>query len=161
MIPEPIVEKIVPKPKPVVKKVVKKKSIKKKIIKKKRVKKKPRKKKSVKKRVTKRKATRKKPASKKKVSPAKKNAFLSRIRSKINKNKTYPRIAQRRGMQGSVKGRFTIQRSGRVGNISVSGPKVFHSSAKRAVQKSFPISTKNAPISLPETVNFTLRYQLR
>ena len=164
VIPEPIVEKVVekiiPKPKPIVKKIVKKKIQKKKRVKKK-VKKKRVKKKRVKKKVVKRKVTRKKPSSKKTASPAKKNAYLARIRSKINKNKTYPRIAKRRGMQGSVKVRFTILKSGKVGNISVSGPKVFHKSAKNAVRKSFPISVKNVPISLPMTVNFTLRYQIR
>jgi len=170
VIPEPIIKKIITKkivdqnitkPKPVVKKIVKKKVAKKKVIKKKRVKKKSTKKKSTKKKVTKRKTTTKKASSKKKASPAKKNAFLSRIRSKINKNKTYPRIAQRRGMQGSVKVKFTILSNGKVGNISVSGSKVFHKSAKSAVKNAFPISARNAPVSLPMTVNFTLRYQIR
>ncbi len=154
VIPEPIKTKVIPKP--VVKKIVKKKVVKKKVIKKKKVQKK-----TVKKKVVKRKAPTKKVSSKKQVSPAKKNAFLSRIRSKINKNKTYPRIAQRRGMQGSVKVQFTILANGKVGHISVSGPKVFHNSAKSAVKNAFPISTKNAPISLPMTVNFTLSYKIR
>jgi protein TonB len=156
VIPEPVIEKIIPKSKPIVKKIVKKKVQKKKRVKKKVIKKKP-----VKKKIIKPKSIRKKSSRKKVASSVTQNAFLSRIRSKINNNKTYPRIAQRRGMQGSVKVRFTILKSGRVGNISVSGPKVFHKSAKNAVRKSFPIATKNAPISLPTTVNFTLRYQIR
>jgi protein TonB len=145
VIPEPVVENIISKPKPIAKQIVKKKVQKKK----------------VKKKYVKKKTLKRKPSSKRRVSPAKKNAYLARIRAKINKNKTYPRIAQRRGMQGSVKVRFTILKNGRVGNISVSGSKVFHKSAKSAVKKSFPISVKNAPISLPTTVNFTLRYQIR
>lgn len=160
VIPEPIVEKIIPKPSPIVKKkvkkVVKKEKPKKKAVKKKRVKKK-----TVKKRTVKRKPTARSTASKKKASPAKKNAFLSKIRSKINRNKTYPRIAQKRGMQGSVKVRFTISASGKVGNISVTGPKVFRSSARKAVKRAFPINAKNAPITLPKTMNVTLRYQIR
>lgn len=156
VMPEPIKPKVVPKP------VVKKKKIvKKKVIKKKRVKKK-----SVKKRVTKRKSTtkkasRKKRASKREASPAKKNAFMSRIRAKINKNKAYPRIAQRRGMQGSVKVRFTILPNGHVSNIKITGKKVFHKSARKAIQKAFPINAKSAPLSLPTTVNLTLRYQIQ
>lgn len=163
--PEPVVEKVIPKPKPVVKKavkkVLKKKKPKKKVTKKKVTKKKKVQKRSVKKRVAKPKAKASKASSKKRANPAKKNAFLSKIRSKINRNKTYPRIAQKRGMQGSVKVRFTISRSGTVGNISVSGPKIFHSSARKAVKKAFPISVKNIPVTLPMTVNFTLRYQIR
>ncbi len=64
-------------------------------------------------------------------------------------------------MQGNVKVKFTILSSGKVGNISVSGPKVFHKSARNAVKSAFPINTKNAPIALPKSINITLRYQLR
>jgi len=159
---EPIVEKIIPKPVPkpipvVKKKVVKKKKSKNKNLKKKVVKHKKQVKK-VRKKITKRKV---KKSSSQQASPAKKNAFLAKIRGKINRNKTYPRIAQKRGMQGSVKVRFTILSNGQVGNISLSGKKVFFSSARKAVKKAFPISVKNVPLSLPTTVNLTLRYQIR
>jgi len=148
--PEPVViEKPVVKPipelKPVIKKVKKKKT--KKVVKKKKQRK-------VKKRSSRR-------ATSSRVNPKKKSQFLARIRAKINRAKSYPRIAQKRGMQGTVKVRFTILKNGRVGNISASGPKVFHNSAKRAVKKAFPINTKNAPLSLPTSVNLSLRYQLR
>ena len=148
VIPEPIVEKITPepvieevKPKPKVKKPIKKK------VKKKKVKKKKQKKvvSSV--------------ASKS--SPAQKNKFLAQIRANINKNKSYPRIAKKRRMQGAVKVKFTILRSGKVGHISVDGPKVFHNSARDAVKCAFPINAKKSPISLPMSVNITLRYQIR
>ena len=151
---EPVVEEIVPEPvvkpipelKPVIKKV-KKKPKPKKIVKKK------------KKRKVKKSSSRR--ATSSKVNPNKKSQFLAKIRAKINRAKSYPRIAQKRGMQGTVKVRFSILKNGRVGHISVRGPKVFHNSAKRAVKKAFPINTKNAPLSLPTTVNLSLRYQLR
>lgn len=165
---EPVVEEVSPEPmiekrisKPVVKKIVKKKTVKKKQIKKKVVKNK-----RIKKRVTKYKNTtkktyRKKKASKKQASPAKKNKFLNQLRARISRNKMYPRIAQRRGMQGSVKVRFTILRNGHVSNIQITGKKVFHKSARKAIKKAFPINVKRAPLSLPTTVNLTLRYQIR
>ena len=150
-IPEPIEPKIVPKPivekKPVVKK--KKKAKKKKI------------KKKVKKRASKKTTKGLKRTGASRNSTAKKNQFLSKVRQKINQHKSYPKIAKRRGMQGSVKVRFTILANGNAGHISVKGPKVFHNSARHAVKKAFPINTKNAPISLPQSVNLTLRYQLR
>ncbi len=154
IIPEPIEPKIVPKP--VIKEVEKKPVVKKKIVKKKK------KKKKVKKRAP-RKTTqgKKRAGSAKKSNPAKKNQFLNKIRRKINQHKSYPKIAKRRGMQGSVKIRFTILSNGNVGHISVNGPKVFHSSARRAVKGAFPISTRNIPLSLPASVNVSLRYQLR
>jgi len=143
-VPEPVmVKKVEPKPKP--KKLVKKKVKKKKVAKKKR------------------KASRasSRRATSSRVDPNKKSRFLASIRAKINRGKSYPRIAQRRGMQGAVKVRFTILKNGHVGSITVNGPTIFHRSAKRAVKKAFPISVKNAPLSLPTTVNLALRYKLR
>ena len=156
--PEPVVKKIVPKSKPIVKKkIVKKVKKKKRVVKKKkRVKKKVSKKRSKQK-----KSNKKRVSSKTKTSLAKKNRFLNQLRAKINKNKNYPRIAQRRGMQGSVKVKFTILANGRVSNIRVTGKKVFHKSARKAIQKAFPIKVKSAPLSLPTTVNLTLRYQIQ
>ncbi len=144
VIPEPIVQKITPKP--VVKEVKKKPKVKKKT-KKKRVKKK---------RVRKSAYSRKSTSSK-----AEQNRFLANIRAKIDKHKSYPRIAKKRRMQGSVKVKFTILGSGKVGNISVRGPKVFHSSARRAIKSAFPVNAKRSPISLPAKVNLTLRYKIR
>ena len=151
-----IEEKIVPKP--IVKRVEKKPEKKKQ----QKIKKKQRKKvKTSKKKTKKKQASKKVSARKSQRSKAQKNKFLAKIRAKINKNKTYPRIAKKRRMQGSVKVRFTILRSGKVGNISLSGPKVFYSSAKKAVKKAFPVRTKNASITLPMQINITLRYQIR
>ncbi len=144
LIPEPIVPKVVPKP--VVKEIKKKRKVKKKT-----------KKKTVKKKQQSQKAS----AGQTKSSPAQKNQFLANIRAKINKHKSYPRIAKKRGMQGKVNIKFTILSSGKVGNISLDGPKVFHNSARKAVKSAFPVNVKNAPISLPKSINITLRYQIR
>lgn len=94
-------------------------------------------------------------------STAEKNKFLAEVRRKINRAKSYPRIAQRRGMQGTVKACFTILANGQVGNISLSGPRVFYASARKAIKSAFPVNVKKAPISLPVVVNLSLRYKLR
>jgi protein TonB len=144
--PEPVVEKVVPKP--IVKEVKKKPT--------------PKAKKKISKKTAKKKQRQQKASSKKSsISAAEKNQFLANLRAKINKHKSYPRIAQKRGMQGTVKVEFTILSDGNVGNISVSGPKVFHSSARNAVESAFPLNVKSAPISLPKSINITLRYQIR
>jgi len=153
IIPKPVEPKIIPKPEPVVEKIKKKPVVKKKVLKKK-------KKKVRKKAPAKTTKGLKRTGTAQKDAPAKKNQFLAKVRRKINQHKSYPKIAKRRGMQGTVKVRFTILASGNVGHISVSGPKVFHSSARNAVKKAFPISTKNVPLSLPTSVNLLLRYQL-
>ena len=162
-IPEPeVIEKPIVVPEPiVVKKIIKKKPKPKpkKIVKKKRTKKVAKKKRKATKKSSRKKIAKK--SRSKKINAKNKKQFLDKIRAKIRSAKSYPRIAKRRGMQGTVKVRFTILRSGRVGNISVIGPKVFHNSAKNTIRKAFPINAKNAPISLPKIVNITLRYQLR
>jgi len=94
-------------------------------------------------------------------STAEKNKFLAEIRRRINRAKSYPRIAQRRGIQGTVKVRFTILANGQVGNISLSGPRVFYASARKAIKSAFPVNVKKAPISLPVVVNLSLHYKLR
>ena len=149
IIPEPIEPKIIPKP--VIKKVEKKPVVKKKKKVKKKVRKKapPKMTKGIKR------------AGSAHNNAAKKNQFLTQVRRKINQHKSYPKIAKRRGMQGSVKVRFTILANGNVGHISVHGPKVFHNSARNAVKRAFPISTRNVPLSLPASVNLLLRYQLK
>lgn len=144
IIPEPIVVKEIPKP------IVKE------------IKKKPKPKKKTKKKTVKKKKQRQKASARRaNSSPAQKNKFLANIRAKINKHKSYPRVAKKRGMQGNIKVKFTILSSGKVGNISVSGPKIFHNSARRAVKSAFPVNAKNAPIRLPKSINITLRYQIR
>jgi protein TonB len=161
------IEKI--NPEPMIKKAMIKKVVKKKIVKKKRIKKRVINKRYIKKRSAKRnkkalsrnKIIKKRSTNKKEASPARKNKFLNQLRAKISRNKTYPRIAQRRGMQGSVKVRFTILRNGDVSNIQITGKKVFYKSARNAVKKAFPINVKKAPLSLPTTVNLTLHYQIR
>jgi protein TonB len=152
--PEPVVEKVVKKPLPVIKKI-KKKVVKKKVVKKKITQKKVKKK--VKKKVSRQQASLRQSRS----SKAEQNRFWSALRRKIDRNKFYPRIAKKRGMQGSVKVKFTILANGNVGHISVSGPKVFYNSAKNAVKNAFPINAKKSPISLPTSINLTLHYKVR
>jgi protein TonB len=158
IIPEPVVEKVVEKP---ILKVVKKKN---KVKRKKVTKKKPITKKPVKKsnkKVTKKTSKNQAASKQSKSTPAQRNKFWSALRAKIDRNKFYPRIAKKRMMEGSVKVRFTILSNGKVGNITVSGPKVFYNSARNAVKKAFPINAKKSPIRLPTTINLTLRYQIR
>lgn len=158
VIPKPVVKK------PVIKPLEKKVEQKPKVDKNKVVKKKTSKKEAIKKpkRTAKKQTSKRQPSSKQaKSSMGERNKFFNQLRSKIDKHKFYPRIAKKRRMEGSVKVRFSILKSGKVGNVSVTGPKVFYKSARNAVKSAFPISLKNIPISLPKTVNLTLHYKIR
>jgi protein TonB len=167
---EPIVEEPEPEPvlKPEVKEPVSEKP-------KPQVSKKPEvKKKSPKKVVKKKRQKRKKPAavqSKKNSSRSTRrrekarsgssgnSQFVARLKAKINARKSYPRIARKRGMQGRVKVKFHITSTGKLSNLSASGPRVFINSAKQAVKSAFPLSTRGA--SLPMNVSLTLNYHLK
>jgi len=85
--------------------------------------------------------------------------FVARLRAKIDAHKSYPRIARKRGMQGSVRVKFRITATGRLAGLNVSGPRIFINSAREAVKRAFPLSTRDA--SLPLTVNLTLNYHLK
>ncbi|MFT7879921.1 MAG: energy transducer TonB [Sulfurimonas sp.] len=175
--PEPVKEEIPPpepkveQPKPVVKMPKPKPHVQKEKSKKPELKKeKPKVKKKQPKKVVKKSKKRRPPtqkrsalkSTKKQHSTAKqKNLFLAKVRDRINRNKSYPRIAKRRGMQGSVKVNFTILPNGHVSAITVKGSKAFHRSAKKAVKKAFPVSVKSIPMRLPEKVSITLHYKLR
>lgn len=126
------------KPKKVVKKRVPKKVVKKKIVKKSSVKKRVIKKKSLKK------SGHKGVASKGRVKSSQgiaiKKKFLRHIKSIIEKNKKYPKIALRRRIEGRVRVVFNIQKNGSVSNIRVSGAnKILQKAVKDAIKRSFPV----------------------
>jgi protein TonB len=91
---------------------------------------------------------------------AERERFLSKIREKINQAKSYPRIAKKRHIEGIVNVSFTITKTGNIANLSIKGPKVFHTSAKRAVLNAFPIDTTNTPVTLPIDIKLKLHYQI-
>jgi len=91
---------------------------------------------------------------------AERERFLSKIRAKINQAKSYPRIAKKRHIEGIVNISFTITNTGNIANLSIKGPKVFHTSAKRAVLNAFPIDTTNTPVTLPIDIKLKLHYQI-
>ena len=87
--------------------------------------------------------------------------FLSNLIKRINQNKSYPRLALRRGLSGEVTVYFTILPNGSVGNIRVIGSKIFENAAIKAVKNSFPIDVSGAPFSLPKNVSLNMRFILR
>ena len=86
--------------------------------------------------------------------------FLNNLLRKINRNKSYPIVAKRAGISGSVKISFTILPNGEVSNISINGPSIFYKSSYNAIVKSFPIDTTDAPFYLPKRINMQLLYKI-
>jgi len=85
--------------------------------------------------------------------------FITKLKKAINNNKIYPKMAKKRGLQGTVHVSFTINSTSGVSNITIKGSKMFIKATKRAILQSFPINTHN--ISLPLKVNLRLNYRLK
>ena len=92
---------------------------------------------------------------------AKRNILFTKIRNRINQNKSYPRSARRRGIEGEVKVRFTLCSNGSVKNIEfLSGKNVFKQSIIKAIEKSFPMEIDSSLFTFPKQFKISVRYIL-
>lgn len=92
---------------------------------------------------------------------AKRDMFMATLTKEINKNKTYPKSARRRGIEGNVEISFEICSNGNVDNITViSGKETFKKSAIEAIAKSFPIEVEKTLFDFPHKFTVTLAYNL-
>jgi len=92
---------------------------------------------------------------------AKQNIFFTKLRNKINENKSYPRSARRRGIQGSVEVKFHLCNDGNVKNIEfLSGKNIFKKSVIEAIEKSFPIEVDETLFVFPKEFKVSIDYIL-
>lgn len=101
--------------------------------------------------------------SQKTKTPAQKSHGTNRInelRKRFEQNKFYPAIAKNRGIQGSIQANVQILSNGKMGQLELKGPRIFHAAAKEAIAKSFPLDTRDCSLSLPVTIQITLSYKL-
>jgi len=93
---------------------------------------------------------------------AKQNKFISDLIKKINDNKSYPRMARRRGIEGLVDVKFKILSDGNVEGIKiVSGRSIFKRSAMEAISKSFPVIIEEALFEFPKEFSVKISYVLK
>ncbi|WP_165921717.1 TonB family protein [Sulfuricurvum sp. IAE1] len=92
-----------------------------------------------------------------------KRAFLSSLRSAIQSNLRYPSSARRRGMEGEVGVRFSLNGNGTLGAITIlSGEAVFHNAVKAAVASASGIDIpKNLVSSMPMEIDLILEFRLK
>ena len=92
----------------------------------------------------------------------KKEVFLAHLKKRIEANKRYPKVAQRRGLEATVTTSFIITKEGGVKDITADTPhKIFHKSSVAAIQKAFPLQIRYEGVKLPMQVSLTLAYKLR
>ena len=93
---------------------------------------------------------------------AKQNIFFANLKKRINKNKSYPKVARRRGIQGEINVEFTISANGNIADIKIlEGRKLFHKSVKKAIEKSFPVEIPQELFSFPLTFSLKVLYKLK
>ena len=154
--PKKIVEKILPKPKP--KKIVEKilpKPKPKKIVKK--ILPKPKPKKIVEK-IPKNTIAEDKLAKIKNLQ----NKYFAKVKSIIDKQKLYPKAARRRAIEGKVDVKFLVSPDGKLLKLDIlKGKKIFHSSVKKAIQNSFPITPTEQIFKKIFTLKIAIIYRLK
>ncbi len=97
-------------------------------------------------------------------SPSQLQSFLGGVRAKIEVNKTYPKIAARRKIEGTIRVTFDIQKNGTLSNIRVGGgPAILQKAVQDALQRSSPVAVnKIVAGNLPLTnVSVDLNFNLR
>ena len=97
-----------------------------------------------------------------KITNRQKQNYYALVKRTIAQNKIYPRVAARRGMQGSVRVNFTLSPNGDLLNINIiSGPQIFYNSVRSAIQNSFPL--RPPPNLFRSNINMTITivYKIR
>lgn len=92
---------------------------------------------------------------------AKKSLYFKFIKEAISKNKEYPKIAARRGIQGDVKVNFTISKDGELLKYDiVDGHRIFKKSIIEAFTKTFPIKPPKDLFLSNTDLSLTIAYRL-
>jgi len=87
--------------------------------------------------------------------------FYDKLKRIINKNKSYPKKAIKRDIQGVVKVSFIPQSNGNVKDIQIiSGKRVFKKSVIKAIKNSFPIEVDSSLFLFPEKFTIKLSFIL-
>ncbi|MCK9473768.1 energy transducer TonB [Sulfurimonas sp.] len=93
---------------------------------------------------------------------AKRELFIANLIKRINSNKSYPRSARRRAIEGNIEVEFTITADGGVKNIQViSGHDIFKKSAIEAIKNSFPIDIEKGVFNFPKKFKIDIVYILK
>lgn len=91
----------------------------------------------------------------------KQERYFTELKNRIDANKTYPRFARERSIEGNVLVEFTISPEGKLISYTiVEGKQVFHKSVQEAILKSFPFPMKESLFVSDLTIKLTIGYTL-
>ena len=92
---------------------------------------------------------------------AKKDNYFTIIKQSIEKNKIYPKVAIRRGIEGVVKVKFTISKNGELLSLDIiDGKTIFKKSIVKAFEDTFPIKPEDSIFTSNSELSLTLEYKL-
>lgn len=87
--------------------------------------------------------------------------YLTEVMAHIEQHKWYPKAARRRGIEGEVFVRFTLQPDGTAQQLIVeNGPSVLLAAAKKAVEKAIPMPMPPKSIHCPLECEFRMAFNL-
>ena len=91
----------------------------------------------------------------------KQNKYYAHIKKTIDKNKFYPKIAVRRGIQGDVKIKCVLSKKGDLISFKiVDGRKIFFKSISEAINNTFPLAPPEDVFTANFDIDLTLQYKL-
>lgn len=89
------------------------------------------------------------------------NAYVTELLAKIEKNKFYPTIARRRNLQGKIKVRFRLGCRGEVQGLEIDGKhSLLRKAAGKAIDASLPLPKIPAEIECPMQIDYAMAYSL-
>ncbi|MGB5868022.1 MAG: energy transducer TonB [Arcobacteraceae bacterium] len=87
--------------------------------------------------------------------------YYTKIKELINKNKYYPKVAVKRGIEGIVEINFTISKTGELLSFKViNGKKVFKKSICDALESSFPFPPPKGLLTSNTNLSLKIDYRL-
>lgn len=88
--------------------------------------------------------------------------YLAAVLAHIESHKFYPLPARRRGLQGSVDVRFTLDARGMISNLDVTGSNsLFVEAARAAVHKALPLPAAPSLEGFPLDVSYQMLFKLQ
>ncbi len=95
-------------------------------------------------------------------SPKIRHSYLSSLIKKIERNKSYPRPARRRNLQGDIRVGVTVLCNGGISGLRVSGGhKLLQEAAANAVRKAAPFASPPGGVGCPLPVSYSMRFRIQ
>lgn len=88
-------------------------------------------------------------------------SYFQQLKERINQHKMYPKIAQKRNLEGNVMVEFTISAKGELLSYAIiNGQTLFAKSAEEAIVKSFPFPVEEELFIENQTIQIEILYSL-